>query len=246
MKHFYLLAFMATIAQVSMAQVTQAMFYEGKRWNYEYQAEANNWEGIPHSYVIHGDTVIAGEHCYKMYCETPDSTYYSRAVYETADHKIYYALKDSTSFQLFFDCENHCGGAGMEEFSYVETTEAQIGDNTFTLYLFREYPQQRRGLWFTWIYPIGSAYFGIVLNYQMQFYGIRDQMAFISVSDDSGVIFHYMDYFRFMEQVLADIETPQLPNEDILHCLYDLSGRCVKKPLQPGIYIKNGKKVIVK
>ena len=234
------------------AQQSSGMFYEGKRWNYihryidkeleqyarEHPEKDINFQFQEEiSYVVHSDTIIGDTQCYKMYYESPDTSYYERACCEK-DSVIYFVLAGSDNFKMFYDRRNHIGEDLF--YDYIGSVDKVVRDKEYT---FDSYGDTA-GPVFVWIYPVGTFTYGFLYNSYIVFTK-WEGIFFESISDEEGIVVTCEDLENLYEKILADID--KIPNRDKIgrKVIYDLSGRRADGK-KPGVYIKNGKKFVIK
>ena len=83
---------------------------------------------------------------------------------------------------------------------------------------------------------------GSIMPKQTTFHATRPFLYVIS-EQSTGVIFFIGQYMGEITNVLSAPQRPTAPSED---CLYNLQGQRLSTPPTHGIYIRNGKKVVVR
>lgn len=253
----------------SLASFAQELDYhpllkEGKVWNYLYR-DVNIWEQYEkteeHSYVINGDTIIDDKSYKKMYHLTPDGTSFCCALREeNRQVQMYVDITDEnnplhdyylTSGEiLLYDFNLPPGESyyiSWMKFEYVSSFVKDFYDRQFTThhYLHFLYPQDEN-------YPSSDMYivegvgtrdgWNIMdLWRTLPTNGIYQVEDFKSCYEDGECIFTIEDF----QQIYTDIKSVNNTHKSTA-TVYNLQGQRLTDKPQNGIYIQNGKKVVVK
>lgn len=226
------------------------------------------------TFELAGDTTISNHLCKKLVVvEKPyfqDNRYepvvgYLMAIYEK-EKKVFFCLKDHTEFLLMYDfgakegdelevwCPNiPFFGDRLEKFHYQVGPITTSGNFTvLTLYDIgaKEYMERETGqelpvdtYSFTWVEGIGS-YYSPLIN------GGAGKGGWNGLIIDCHVGDYYLLYdkesYDYLN-TLTGISAPTIVNgKSVNSKWYDLSGRPLATPPTKGIYIRGGKKVVVK
>lgn len=238
---------------------------EGKTWNYQeyYHNVWNDEEWTKDvSYVINGTTEIDGKTYYKMYRISEEGTEYYSALREE-DRKVWQYSSDEGD-KLIYDFNMSVGDSYVPNdhdsrnpvFKLVAIKPVQVHDVVLDVYHYAE-----------WIQPFFPSFPELVdviprpivegvgceegwelgrLFWQYPTDGIIHRENFISCYEDGGCIFTNEDFDNL--PVITQEPDYVLSVEDgkVDYPLYDFQGRRLTGKTTKGVYIQNGKKVMVK
>jgi len=223
---------------------------EGKTWNYVYHHFEETFDGshnftheaLPLKYVLEDKITIDGHECYRLYkyFNGGDAVYVS-TWYEDEDRKVYTIDEDTKETRLMFDMGMERGavysGEISETFGDIILKNIELeknNDNYFPVYIIAD-----DELEYSWIDGVGSITDGILDNWLLPILPcICDYTSFASCEEDGKVIWE-----TSIETGVEPIEKTASSTSDNL---YDLSGRRLTKEPQRGVYIKDGRKVVIK
>ena len=231
------------------------MLKEGKTWNYRLREwGVGTVSDTYFSYVLHGDTVIAGRNCMKMCRVESGVETYTCAWYEQ-DHKVYRIPQGSEEFQLEYDFDRltryevqPCNEAEMRYYpKYLHGVDAIETSSTYLNRLrYGIYDADNNtycvegvggplGLPRGWFEPIANEAVHFLSCYE-------DGKCLCTAEEMSG---------EAVDPSVAGIgEAGSLKQkeENRKQTVFDLAGRRVSTTdsLRPGIYICGGKKVAIK
>lgn len=258
-------------AYVVNAQATEKPVYhgfvaEGKRWNCFYVNSNPNYEPQPCYYYMQGDTVISGHACKKMYVEHPFYDYhgYHSAFYEEGG-KVYCYSKGQDYASLLFDfsCkEGESWNYYGHEIEVVRIDTIEGSDYRFRYFYVlekknpRDYDPSSLTILIDGIggniynmFTLGGMGGGAETLYNCEQDGEEFFSAAILTIDD------FKSVINWFEELLTDRVTNGLSavrnDADALHpedaLVYDLQGRLVTtERLKPGIYVRQGRKFVIK
>ena len=237
-------------SQFSPSLPYHQMLKEGKRWNYKTVDLFLDLETY-FSMELHGDTLIGGKSCMKMYRIKNGLATYSCAWYEN-DKKIYFIEKGSESFLLKYDFNrlNHydvmpCTEDDPTDFpkylvgvDIIKTSSAYLNRYRYGIYEGDDYSFCVEGVGGPEGLPM--PWFQIVSNERTDFLSCEeDGICLCTKEEMSGEAVDPSTVSIGDAMRLNDI------GESNSNIIYDLSGRRVDGK-KPGVYIKNGKKVVIK
>ena len=225
---------------------------EGKTWTYEVSnpnsaPEYNaNWTK---TYQLDGDTLINSFHCAKVYatCTQPNWKYdrlYVGALFEDSGNTFFFWQKSQTPHLLYdFSCKKG-------DTVVIDNREIIIQEKLSTSYgvdsldIFRWSYNGFDGYWSLWVEGVGCPY-NDLLDYAYDSDPGGYQYKLLSCRIKGTEIFNY-DTFQ---TEITSVTSPSSlsPTSPSLTPWYTLSGRCLPSlPTQKGIYIKDGRKVLIK
>ena len=225
---------------------------EGKRWNYIFDFA---WAGAPkeynyyYSYFVNGDTVINNITCKKIYMEKDGSVTYKAAMYEDGQ-KVYCFNNNSTDSELLYDfglcrydkmpvekenVEVLCKYTKQSEYEGVNRKE--IYWIMIDSYMSEDYVERMMSLdndiyLSEWIEGIGSTQ---DLFFTLPYDGNYSHM--ISCEQNGKTLYQDSYYTG-----IIDIRT----NSNVSSQIFDFSGRRLNSIPEKGMYIKGGRKYLIK
>ena len=234
------------------------MLKEGKVWNYVYhhydafpmeQEEGKDENSVyyvetesPVRYVLEDMVAIDGHECYRMYqsVDGGQPTYHS-SWYEE-DRKVYRIDEQTKEETLMFDFSVDKGDVITYDIVLVGQGEAEVMGFDVVEYN-GEYLAACNlsdgSTDYKWIDGVGGEREGILNNWaQMILPGFEDYTTFASCEEDGKVI-----WGTTPETGVKSIEKTASLKSNVL---YDLSGRRLIREPQRGVYIRDGKKVVIK
>jgi hypothetical protein len=242
------------------------MFEEGKRWakriNYHHEERENRqtiirtWEEDKDlSYVVRGDTVIEDETWKKVYYETEDTTYLVGWGMDKDRNVWFYDTREKKTIHLYdFNLMKYNHVFPDEKGSFLDRVEAvECRGNMLNAYYLSDRLMQPND----WIACVEGVRFRMgLLPYELDYiltqwegdiYTIITPR-YIGCYEDDECIFSLANFNDL--SATDGIEPTQMvvekPRKD--GYTYDLQGRRVAEghPLQRGIYVKDGRKFVVK
>ena len=226
------------------------MLCEGKVWNYKYKWEdRENYEyhTEDRAYTLHGDTIIGGARCMKMYL-TRDGVSEYHSAWREDGKRVYCTFPGEEEKQLYdFSLDSGC----LTPFSYLynqqrflsRTEVINVNGNFFTRYVLVDENFYESGCWVEGVGGAKSLFEpeGSVPTNHVGLHLVScvwlDGMVFSGLDFQSPAV----DYSAIGEVVNDEAHSQTKPN-----ATYDLQGRRVSGTPRPGIYIRNGRKVVVK
>ena len=239
------------------------MFKEGKQWLYHYVYRQMGDDGLSVAavteydvaYVVRGDTLIDGRHYHKLYREYEGNSEYDSAWRE--EGTSVYVVWQGRQETLFYDfglprwglAPYAYGTASSDERVYLSSTEVIRVEGVY----FNRY-------WFVndffspgtyWIDGVGSQN-GLVSPYLMYAYYNYPNLIFRSCTEPDGFCFKKEDGWceavDYQEEpsVINTIDTETAYRRVYSSSLYDLYGRRIEGTPSRGIYIRDGRKYVVK
>ena len=202
-----------------------------------------------YQYFTDGDTLINGQDCYKLYGQNhymSGKVEYLCGIYEK-DRQVWFIEKGSETPRLLYDFSMDYGDSMELSFENIEGrggTMTKQGDEYFV------HDQQ---LWHAHLYGkgpsvegVGSTH-GLLTPLQVGVTGGEWKLLLCTVNGEVLYDSHLLD----RDEVLS-VSSPETPvKKGISKNVYDLSGRrvsvsSVSSVLPKGVYIQNGKKVVVR
>ena len=226
---------------------------EGKVWkdletNYDYRDNQIVSEREV-SFVIMGDTIVNGDHCKKLYRTVGDGKYLLHKVLFEQDRKVYnvYSHGGQTVYQLIYDFGMDIGDVMTCDDDVVKVLDVDAVEGhdgrmyrRMKVMLDKTFPVTRITTY--WIEGIGvidepTWSYDWARNGRSLFYHFKE------CYEDGECVFTYDD-FRYSDlgiNSLASVSTQSAPA-----VLFDLQGRRLAAPPAKGVYIRDGKKVVIK
>lgn len=229
------------------------MFKEGKVWEYYY---TNGFYEGSLKYYISGDSIVDGEKCYKLYMILTELQT-DRIVSEgylglcrEKDRKVYQRKRTNPTGEwawlLLYDFNMKEGDTQVVNSELkvtVETIdEVSVKGRNFRRLTVREddeYKGWSRSVIGYWVEGVGSS---VDFVYP---YVTYSSMKLLYCYEDGECIFTKDDFNRKSGET-DGIETPTNAFHQSVKGTYDLQGRRVVSTPRRGIYIKEGKKYVVK
>ena len=210
---------------------------EGKRWNYRYVCghPAYQYANYDYSYFIHGDTIINGIICKKLYYEQSNETSYKGAIYEEEKCVNFFPQGKNKSYILFdFGCEvGEMMITADEKVSIIEIDSIKVSG-----IVFRRFLSEHGAIW-PYIEGIGTP-----ADMFMSALAPDNFYHFISCEKDGSVIFTASDFYapsitgKNTSIIIHPTSYFQKPS------LFDLQGRRLNAVPARGLYIKDGRKYV--
>lgn len=234
-----LLLLLALLPFASFAQDDYRPLVEkGKKWTYHHDTYQYVYD---YYYMLDGDTVVAGKDCLMMCSENKDNAgavVYEGALYEE-NKKVYcfYPDKDKAELLYDFDCEV---GDTVKSMVVKEIRTDTIA-TVVKRYIFEPYL----------ISGDGEKAYELVGNV-CWIEGVGSEKDFFDMLPMVG---NYNSIVGCEVNGEILFKLPPLPPSGIKlverdfvngNVIYDLQGRCLKTAPTRGIYIQNGKKIIIK
>ena len=199
---------------------------------------------FPHGYVIKGDTLING-HTYKKLSQTDTSDRYLAALRQENDC-VYAVDKNETSEYVLFDfglkvgdvVKNHVGGLDMMRVDHVDTVLVNDKEcRRLYMWAYQEGVEIVNGLVDIWIEGLGCMS-GPFFTFQWTATG-SSSLLLDCYQNNSQLVITEKSTMDYNPMVLSVDQTTKF-------ALFDLQGRRLTDKPASGVYIENGKKVVVK
>ena len=251
MRKILLLMASVVCSLASFAQESDyhSLLKEGKTWNYLFH-DVNKWEQYEktedRSYIIKGDTIIGGKSYKKMLQVTPEGTNYYCALREENCQVLMY-VDDAKQDTLLYDFnlkpeEEYVINDVHLEFVYSEVVD--FHNNPLAVYHYKRwlYEPWNSGV-FIIVEGVGTRQgWNVFDNFRtLPTNGIYKLEEFLSCYEDGECIFTCEDF----QQISTDIKSVNRIYEHNAP-IYNLQGLRLNSALRKGIYIQNGKKVVMK
>ena len=245
-----------SISMIAQKPIYNTFVVEGKRWNCVHTNGNSANEPTPFSYFMQGDTVIGGQVCKKMFIEGlhGDKPDYYAAFYEE-DGRVYRYQKESESAELIFDYVRQAGNKGTffgqeHEVIRIDTLESQ-GRKFRVLYLYNGVPN------ISGVTIVVDGLGGDISSMFSPGALVGGTNGLATCEQDGEVIYSAADinYYVYDEviskwyaywlatQVSGIRETQRTP---AANDIYDLQGRRLSSVPRKGVYVRDGKKVVIK
>ena len=219
---------------------------EGKQWNYigyYYGVPPEDYKEWTYYYRLSGDTIVGGVPCKKLYynMEENEIHVYSGAMYEKGGKVHFFPANHSESMLLYdFGCSVGDNLVVMgEEPVTITGIQDVVFENTTYRVVCAGQPYN------TWIEGIGSKFTDLLTStLDSSVNGAR----LVSCEQNGHEIFNHEAFWRD-GKVVTDADAIQyIEAESVANNsnIYDLSGRRLSSVPVKGVYIQNGKKVLVK
>ena len=269
MRHVLLVLTFLSAFSIKAQEVYQTFLEEGKSWTYScYEYEASYWKWHDFTMSISGDTVVNSRKCSKLYLKDHDNEVFFAAVYEQ-DRKVMYCLKGSTDEKLWYDFSLGIGGTlkWVEEMPYVDGLQylnkidtIEVGGRYFRRMSFYtkkwdEYPIMSRRIvgedlwaWFICnqvVEGVGSLH--LIENSYRGIDGLPETYSQVKLKSCqvNGQLLFDADAF-YSPAITTQIRDMRLKPVGKPNDIYNLSGQCMPSAPRKGVYIRNGKKYVVK
>ena len=255
MKNIIIFLILLLLPIIAKAQETDyhPFIEEGKVWHCTIEGEAlwilHDSTAIHYTdYALQGDTVIAGRPCktlsgYFIYEENKKVYAYGRG--DGKFHLIYdfgCSVGDivEAGISEYFDTKEGCETVYTCTITKVDTIFTQNGDQLRRILFQTSYD----GGEYLWIEGVGSP-FEPVCNFG--YYSMAGSWSYVSSCAVGGsTFFVYDDIFNTDDVRTVDAADGEAGKRDTPHFYYDLSGRPLHARPARGIYVRDGRKVVVK
>ena len=234
-----LVLLLAMLPFISFAKSDYRTLVEkGKKWTYNHETYQDFWD---YFYILDGDTVVAGKDCLKMFSENrynDGAIAYEGALYEE-NMKVYcfYSEKDEAVLLYDFDCEVGDTVTSMVvKDIHIDTIATVLKRYIFEPYLISGDGEELHVLLgnVSWIEGVGSEkdFFDM-----LPMAGNHNSLVACEVNGD----------FLFKHPSLPPSGIKTVERDFVNdNTVYDLQGRRLRPVPAKGMYIQNGKKVIIK
>jgi hypothetical protein len=240
---------------------------EGKQWNeHEVYIYRNGKEGVDinqttyYSYFIKGDTIVGGHCCYKLYRSDDTGTSYHCAMYEDGS-KVYYVPSGSSESKLLYDFSMSIGEE-LSDYAYwprpyvFEVDNVMVGVDCLRRLKFTDEDHLGPTLGgamvvavVSWAEGVGSdgGLFGIynslpeIVSISHSTYGKWGVLD--SCYENGKCVFTNDDFHK---EGIAEGVVGITYSCESERGVYDLQGRRVFQSQRNGLYIKDGKKYLMK
>lgn len=260
MKHIVLLILLIVFPSLCQAQKCYASIpfvSEGKSWDIHRWVYENSFYYNDH-YFLSGDTLLNDKKCMKLYMTTdqenfPSAIYpqhevgfYRGSLYEE-DGKVYMVSSSNNSVALLYDISLVAGSEGKVNGT---TVKVQSVDTLFLAGCYRKVMIVRtwvsNGNYFDepWVEGIGGPNpFNPVSQGKT-----GGRVDFVGYAENGQTLFSSED-FEALQALAKDpdaIYGVKSLREDKSQAIYDLQGRRVVNPQRGGLYIRDGRKFILR
>ena len=229
-------------------EVYEPFIVEGKVWYYDYATYVGTTrKSYTYKMYFSGDTVIGGKECKYLIEERPNTPLSVTGACYEEDGKVwmfYHHTSDSPQPRLLFDFSCHEGGMLTNLYCWwddsfkvqgVETVSSFGRERKLVSMSSVKYPQKSVGYW---LEGVGSRYdmfdiwpsFAASVEFmycELNGERIADQSSFGNAALETSDVRQYKSIIEFESRAT-----------------YDLQGRRVSGTPRPGIYIRNGRKVV--
>ena len=256
MRKTMLLVFLSYLCAGSMAQTENdylPFLEEGKSWVVKYMIQENS-DSYIRTYIVKGDTIIDGKQYKKLYEEDRGLYIYAlreegQKIYSVSAAKDQYGNPNKQEY-LWYDfgvSEGDVIDAGTE-WLYITGTDYVYANGCMRkrIHIYCTYKKSPDGFYGSgvWVEGIGSDYG----PYIPHAWAIRGGIYMEECAVRGQIVFNYSDFTApAWEGGNADLEAIHIDLFQPSGSVFDLQGRrLTEKPSQPGIYIQNGRKVVIK
>ena len=258
-----------TIEPVLTEEGYHKIAIEGKRWNYiHYYIDEAGEHYEPYSYVVKGDTIARRTRYKKLYYQDKNIEYPVCLLYESgrAIDKCDFGDNsyDMPIHTTFFDfARNDIGrvfswkaamNEGNTNWMVYNIDTINVNNRSFRRYTclqkYSELDQELEtienedGVWRDiWVEGVGSAVSGIedeVPYHEPPIRTASEYTSFVSCYEDDECIFTANDFF--ISTVMRSVR--KSTDKDTI--IFDLQGRRLNDKPNKGVYIQNGKKLVIK
>ncbi len=235
----------------------QPMFQVGKVWNYDYSyVEISYEDGSSHriygicTYNVEKDTIVNGKRFYWVRTTMSDSEYEFRQLWHEEAGRVYKCGPTGKSFSMVYDFNLYTGEELPNPWDGVTYPIFTVSSSDT---IFTHGTMRRRivlspsggGNKVPWVEGIGGP--GILDEPICHLVSDGSEYSLSSCYQDGECLFTKEDFEA--EPYHADSEGIELPHSYAASspgATYDLHGRKVETDTRPGVYIRNGKKLVVK
>ncbi len=244
------------------------MFVEGKVWtfgSYTYMGgqiqyldlDLSDYNCVPVSYIVRGDTVINGKQCHKIYKQWPDRISYHSSWHEEngVAEELHHATEmGSTNGYLNFNLSigDRSPFRTLIPCYLINIDTIQVKGRLFYRqtydWVFRsrdylKYCVAGVGIGLADMYFMDGGPFWGGIEWESDGYFPNFFERLIAVYENGECIFEYTDFAT--EPYVSGIGSPPILSDN-QGKTYDLQGRAVTLPLRPGVYIRDGRKFVMK
>ena len=247
MKRLVFLFIASLMAHYSaLAETILPFVQDGKVWVYDVSNFIYDWE---ETFSLEGDTLIGTRNCLKLYytCQVYGQEHvYRGAMFYKSNGNVYFIAPGSTTPALMYDFASEPGtiiNVGPFELKINEKKLAKYHGEYLKVIDYS--PIEREGFEGQWIDGVGIISGGnltqLVEGNATWATGGERQLKTCAVNGE--IVFEWNDFYT-SSQIVTGISMPSVSNRK--NTLFDLQGRKIDKITQPGIYIENGKKILIK
>ena len=254
-----MLASVCTNAQTIDTNCHRPMFNDGKTWNFQYIHYEESDDAPPTktrydiSYVIEGDTVIDGLVYKKLYRHVaPTGTKYFTGAWR--EENLHVSTTAWENIPIYSNESYSDFGVPGELYDFTDT-EYKFKDDTthgcsidtimVNNHLFRRYKFSHFPSSVCWVEGVGGRD-GLFFNqHRYRVECLCDYEYFVSCYEDGECLFSYQDFEAPPYDVSTMTESISQSTDRTIFT-YDLQGRRVQGQPRPGVYIRDGRKQVVK
>ena len=251
-----LLSVLTTCLFLSMNSQAQSIYRktlaEGKSWEYTYvhydKGEGGDVIGQSvhkTSYLVHGDTVIGNKtyYCLLRRFDSQPETYYAALREEGSTVFIIYSSRQDEEVLLAYNAQVF-SSSEVQNSDYTDVVDTVFVNGRYFLRHHYE-PTDEWTVPMTAVEGVGFEGNGLVggMEYARPT-GFYDYEDFVACYEDGERLFSNSDFILPSWQV-ASVHSVGVQHNHNFHTCFDLQGRRLKGEPKRGIYIKDGKKVLV-
>ena len=227
-KNFFILFFSSIVIIASAQNDYKKMLDVSRLWTYYEESLVVSLEG---------PVEVSGKNCYQIYARIANESVSSPTgmyIYEESKCVYVYNYYDYDSYPnqwiKRFDFNLKEGEDGVKSIDYIS-----IDGVSFRCLNFGEY---------SWIEGVGDSRFGIMpikFFYSMPTFGNSSDLGYdFSIYEDGQLTFTNEKFMSAITRIIPSYE------ETDSGFLYDLQGRRLSSVPRKGVYVRNGKKYVVK
>ena len=207
---------------------------EGKRWSYE----MDRGSVMTFELYLDGDTIIGDKECIKLYRQQGEATTYQGAFFEEGQ-QVYFVDGGKDSPVLYYDF-------GLREGDVFDLVGMKVlyshhmaisGEERRVTYL-SSADNQMKGAWVEGIGSVSRLDTPVIMT--------GNDAELVSCVEDGKEIFTREDYRHLLATIASGISEQNVNPKTDKHASYDLQGRRLTSNPQKGLYIRDGKKYVVK
>lgn len=246
MKRLVFLFIASLMAHYSaLAETILPFVQDGKVWVYDVSNFIYDWE---ETFSLEGDTLIGTRNCLKLYytCQVYGQEHvYRGAMFYKSNGNVYFIAPGSTTPALLYDFSCEPGTTIM-----LGKYEIKIKEKKLVKYrgeylrVIDYYLPDDEDYSFKGVEGVGYLIGGLIALVDGSVPGATGGERSLKTCTVNGEVIFDPHEFYTSSQIVTGISMPSVSNRK--NTLFDLQGRKLDKITQPGIYIKDGKKIIRK
>lgn len=241
--------FQVTVAFLTLSQAVNAqetrldyrpLLEDGKEWHYTYYYRWD-MDAMETRFVcehIDGDTIVGGVRYFKLYRHYEDDGAGSFGekpeLWREENYKVYTVRPNTGEEELMYDFDVSAGA--NTPFNYVCSIDTIYTHDAY----YRRFRLDRNLMW---VEGVGSNW---TLSYPYGVLTTTDFHATLLECRKNGEVIFTLDDFSLPANTAAGTHFPE-NHKTLTDCrLFDLQGHRLKSPTRPGLYIRDGRKVVVR